>query len=176
MYRKTHAGFTLLELVVTLAVAAIILSYGVPGFLDVVRNGRAAANANAFVTALSIARSEAVKRGARVTVCASDDGATCDGTWDEGWIVIADDAATDGAAPAAGSEVLRIWPAPKGNAAVAVTGDLGWVRFLPRGDVRTTEPMPVTFNMEIEGCSDLQGRNIQLNAVGRATVARAACE
>src|SRR5690606_4228088 len=107
--RKSR-GFTLLELLVTLAVAAIVLSYGVPSFIDTVRNGRAAANANDLVTALSFARSEAVKRGARVTVCASADAATCGEAWTDGWIVIADGAATDEANPSV-TEVLRVWPA-----------------------------------------------------------------
>lgn len=178
---EKNRGFTLLELLVTISVAAIILSYGVPGFMDVVRNGRAATNANDFVTAISIARSEAVKRGARVTVCASNNETTCSGDWNDGWIVFADGAATDDADPPVVDEVLRVWAAPGGAPSIDVTDSLGssssldWVRFLPRGGARTTAAMPVTFNMEIEGCSDLQGRNIELNAVGRTTVERVAC-
>lgn len=172
---EKNRGFTLLELLTALAVAAIILAFGVPNFMDVVRNSRAAAGANELVTALSIARSEAAKRGARVTVCASDDAATCDGSWEDGWIVIADAAATDDADPVVG-DVLRVSSAPAGNPAIAVTGNLTWVRFLARGGARTTAVMPVTFNMEIDGCSHRQGRNIELNAVGRTTVEQVACE
>lgn len=177
---EKNRGFTLLELLVTISVAAIILSYGVPGFMDVVRNGRAATNANDFVTAISIARSEAVKRGARVTVCASNDQATCSGDWDDGWIVFADGAATDNGNPVV-DEVLRVWAAPSGSPAIAITdvnnasSSLDWIRFLPRGGARTTAAMPVIFNMEIADCSDLQGRDIELNAVGRTTVERVAC-
>lgn len=169
---ERNQGFTLLELLVTLAVLAIILSWGVPGFMDVVRNGRATANANDFVTAMSFARSEAVKRGGRVTVCGSDDGASCNGNWEDGWIVIADGAATDDAVPVVAA-VLRVWAAPDGDP--AVDADVPWVRFLPRGSVRTSAPLPVTFTMEIEGCSAQQGRSIELNAVGRTTVSRVTC-
>ncbi len=176
-----NRGFTLLELLVTIAVAAIILSYGVPSFMDVVRNGRAATNANDFVTALAIARSEAVKRGARVTVCASNDQATCSGDWEDGWIVFADGAATDDTNPPVVDTVLRVWGTPGGNPAIAITdvnnasSNLTWIRFLPRGGARTTAAMPVTFNMEIADCSHLQGRDIELNAVGRTTVERVGC-
>ncbi len=173
--RTKNRGFTLLELIVTVAVAAIIFSFGVPSFMDVARNGRAAANANEFVTAFSIARSEAVKRGARVTVCASKDGATCSGDWSDGWIVIADGAASDDADPPVVDDVLRTWPAPAGDPAIAAPANADWVRFLPRGSARTPAPMPVTFTMKVAGCSDLQGRSIELNAVGRTTVSRVAC-
>jgi len=177
----TNRGFTLLELLTTLAVAAIILSFGVPNFMDVVRNSRAAAGANELVTALSIARSEAAKRGARVSVCPSDDGATCHGSWEDGWIVIADGASADDAVPVV-SELLRVSSAPAGNPAITVkqangsSTNMAWVRFLPRGGVRAPAPLPVTFNMEIESCSHRQGRNIELNAVGRTTVEQVACE
>jgi len=175
---ERNQGFTLLELLVTLAVAAILLSYGVPSFIDTVRNGRATANANDLITALSFARSEAVKRGARVTVCASDDAATCGGAWTDGWIVIADGAVTDDAVPVV-DEVLRVWPAPSGNPSIVTSGSNGaaasWIRFLARGSARATPPMPVTFDMEVEGCSNEQGRRIELNAVGRTTVDRVAC-
>lgn len=178
---EKNRGFTLLELLVTISVAAIILSFGVPSFMDVVRNGRAATNANDFVTALAIARSEAVKRGARVTVCASDDQATCGGDWEDGWIVFADSAATDDTDPPVVDTVLRVWGPPGGDPSVAITASDGssvtpnWIRFLPRGSARTTATMPVTFNMQIANCSNLQGRNIELNAVGRTTVERVGC-
>ena len=168
-------GFTLLELMVTLTVAGVLLSVGVPSFFDVIRNSRAAANANELVTALTIARSEAIRRGARVSICRSSDGLACGGTWANGWIVFRDDAATDIAAPMVG-EVLRVWPAPSGNTAVSTTpAGMAWVRFLPRGNVRTAGAMPVVYNMSVEGCSGLQARNIELNTVGRTSVARVAC-
>jgi type IV fimbrial biogenesis protein FimT len=172
-------GYTLLELMVTLAVAGVLLGVGVPGFFDVTRNQRAAANANELVTALSIARSEAIRRRARITVCASSDGATCTGGWNQGWIVVRDSAATDAAAPsiAATTDVLRVWPAPAGNPTVTLTPTgTTWVRFLPRGNARSSGgAMPVTYNMEIQGCARDQGRNISLNTIGRTTVVRDPC-
>src|SRR5690606_38709833 len=57
---KRAAGFTLLELMTTLIVISVLLTVAVPGFFDTIRTNRAAANANELVTALSIARSEAI--------------------------------------------------------------------------------------------------------------------
>ncbi len=82
-------GFTLFELMVTLAVAALILSLGVPGFRSFIQNNRATTHTNDLVTALNLGRSEATRRGASVLLCSSSDGATCSGSndWSSGWIV-----------------------------------------------------------------------------------------
>jgi len=83
-------GFTLLELMVTVAVGGVLLTLGVPSFVDVVRNNRAATNVNELTTAFSIARSESIRRGWNVSVCRSSNGATCSGAWSDGWIVFRD--------------------------------------------------------------------------------------
>lgn len=172
-------GFTLLELMTTLVVASIVLSVGVPSFVDIARNSRAAANANELVSALSLARSEAIRRSARVGVCGTSDGASCDGSWDQGWIVFVDEAASDALAPTVGA-VLREWPAPSGGGEILTRAGgasvaMAWVRFLPRGEVRASHPLPVVYRIEIEGCSGMQGRDIELNAIGRTSVERIAC-
>jgi type IV fimbrial biogenesis protein FimT len=176
---RNAAGFTLLELMTTLAVAGIMLAVGVPSYQAVVRNNRAATNANELVSALTIARSEAIRRGDRVSLCRSDDGASCGGTWEDGWIVFLDGAANDTAAPVV-SQVLGTWPAPSGEASVITRSngsdvDVTWVRFLSRGDTRTTEPLPLTYNIQIDDCTGDVARDIEINAVGRASVTKVAC-
>lgn len=86
-------GFTLIELMVTIAIAAILLTVGVPSFVSTVQNNRMVASLNDLVTDLNLARSEAVTRGVRVTACRSSDGQTCNtgnGDWSQGWIVFSD--------------------------------------------------------------------------------------
>lgn len=178
MHTTSAGGFTLLELLTTMAVVAVLLTVGVPGFFDIVRNNRAAANANEMVSALSVARSEAIRRGARVAVCPSSNGTACTGTWSDGWIVIADAATSDTAAPAVGT-VLRVWSAPSGAPTVTATGAGGgaatWIRFLPRGDVRADGVLPVDISIQPDNCRGQQGRSIQINAAGRTVVERVTC-
>lgn len=166
-------GFSLLELMVTLAVAGVLVTVGVPGFFDIVRNNRAAANANEMVSAFSIARSEAIRRGARVSICSSANQTGCGGTWTDGWIVFVDGAATDTTSPPVVLEVLRVWQGPSGDA--TVDGGPSFVRFLPRGNAFAPGGLPTTYDIEFDDCNGLQGRSIGINAVGRTTVARTDC-
>lgn len=97
MNGASHGGFTLLELLVTVAVAAVLLSIGVPSFIDTVRNNQMAASANELLGAMHLARTEAVKRRTPVTVCSSanplDPSPSCSAGAFDGWVVFAD---TDG--------------------------------------------------------------------------------
>jgi type IV fimbrial biogenesis protein FimT len=103
-------GFTLLELLVALAIAGIVLGVGVPGLGSWIADQQLQERADALLRALDFARSEAIRRGARVDVCPAG-GACPDGPrpWDGGWIVVSDAARASDAAP-----LTRERPAPSG--------------------------------------------------------------
>ncbi|MBS1212375.1 MAG: hypothetical protein H6R26_991 [Proteobacteria bacterium] len=86
-------GFTLIELMVTVSVVAIVLTLGIPGFRDLILNNRMTTYINEVVTDVNLARSEAVTRGIPVTLCKRNTASTnCDSStaWLDGWIVFAD--------------------------------------------------------------------------------------
>jgi type IV fimbrial biogenesis protein FimT len=85
-------GFTLFEMLVALAIAALLLSVGVPSYTDFVRNANQVTSSNEMLASLHFARDLAITRNVRVTVCPSSDGASCDdgGAWNQGWIVFVD--------------------------------------------------------------------------------------
>lgn len=88
---KKTRGFTLVELMVTLAVVAILLSMGVPSMRDLIRNNRLTTATNLFTSSLNIARSEAIKQGRNATVCVSDTQNSCSGAnWQLGWLAWVD--------------------------------------------------------------------------------------
>jgi len=78
------AGFTLPELLIVLAIAGVLLAAGMPGLRTYTQNQQLATTANAFLGALNLARSEAIRRGSRVDL-APRDGVT----WENGWVVFA---------------------------------------------------------------------------------------
>lgn len=94
MNKLNACGFTLIELMVGVAVLAIALGAGVPSMSEFIKNSRLAAHTNDLLASLHLARTEAIKRNARVTLCKSADAATCNtaaGTgWQIGWMVFAD--------------------------------------------------------------------------------------
>lgn len=89
-YRNT--GFTLFELVMVISIVAILAAIAIPGFQFVTNSNRIATEVNGLLGDLQFARSEAVKEGQPVTVCASADGTSCSASpnWQNGWIVFLD--------------------------------------------------------------------------------------
>jgi type IV fimbrial biogenesis protein FimT len=119
--RRRAAGFTLLELMMVLVLAAILLGVGGPSFQDSLQRNRQQSTFNRVASAMSLARSEAVIRSQPVSVCPTTDNASCGGSnWETGWLIFVDNGEGTGGAALDGTlngteELLRIGePAPAG--------------------------------------------------------------
>jgi len=90
--RRAQRGFTLVELLAVLAIAAILAGTAVPPMVGFIRSAKLTSATNDFIASIVMARSEAAKRGARVAMCKSADGQACasSGGWEQGWIVFHD--------------------------------------------------------------------------------------
>lgn len=116
-------GFTLIELIVTLAVAAILVTAGIPSFQQFVQNNRRSAQLDALVGALQIARSQAISQRTTVGVCASSNSLTatptCGTDWSKGWIVFLDK--NGNGAVDSGEDMVRVFPALDGDNSLTPT-------------------------------------------------------
>jgi len=94
--KMKRRGFTLVELLVVLAVGSILLAIAVPGYGFLVEVGRLSAATNELVAAMHFARSESIKRGVRISLCTTSSPTAavpvCDPTanWHQGWLVFED--------------------------------------------------------------------------------------
>ena len=86
---KRQSGFNLTELVIVVAIVAILLSVGVPSYRYITNSYRMSAEVNGLLGDLMYARAEAIKEGQAVTVCVSNNGVNClgDFRWQKGWVV-----------------------------------------------------------------------------------------
>ena len=178
-------GFSLIELMVTIAVAAILLGIAAPSFQDLVIRNRLATNANQLVTALNLARSEAIKRGFPVTVCKSANPAalssacsdSADVDWAQGWIVFVDN--TPVAGNVAGKidgddQRLRVFE-PGSGGALSISGGTNfahWITYLPSGVSVGNNSLA---NGTLTLCISPKGRKVIVSPTGRARVEETTC-
>ena len=171
-------GFTLAELLIVLVIVAILAGVGVPALRDLVLSNRQAAAVNELVAAMQMARSHAITRGegfdaytaanGTVVVCASSDGASCGGGWNEGWIIFRD-ADGDASPSVAEGGVLRAF---QGHTSLNLgSGGIGILRFGRNGRVQAA----VTFTI-CDDRGDAYARRVSLDLTGRPTLLKgAAC-
>lgn len=154
---RVASGFTLIELMVTIAVLAILLAIAVPSFNEASLNGKLNSMSSSFVASAQLARSEAIKRNAAVTLCASSNGTSCSGTWNDGWIVLA-----------GGSPVLAQGPMTTGFSLTA-TGNATSLMFQPSGMGATSTTL--TLCRKTPSIGSLQ-RTITISATGRPSITK----
>lgn len=163
------AGFTLIELMVTLTVLAVVAMIAAPSFQQAALSSRLTSYANAFSASLKLARSEAIKRNATVTMCRSADGTSCAGTgsWEQGWIVFNDanaNSTVDGAETRFAYE-----PAASPDYSITSAGGVYALNFKGSGMSATTETVTLCRASPTPGT---QKRTIGIDATGRTSVAR----
>ena len=141
MERYRHYGFTLVELMLVLTVAAVLLALAMPSFRETVIHNRISAASNTFMGAIGYARTEAIRRNVSVTLCKSVNGTVCSTAaatnWEDGWIAFVD-ADADGTLDA-GETLLRTWPALPDNYTLRSNASFtNFIRYNARGEANNT--------------------------------------
>ena len=144
-------GFTLVELMVTVAVIAVILVIGVPSIANMKRSGDLITTSKELVTALNYARAEAVRQGLDIGVN------PISGSWANGWQVEISGTA------------IREFGAPPPGSSVALTTGSAPVTFAGMGNVVTKSCLDVS----VTGSSAV--RSVPISPAGRITTCRDSC-
>ncbi len=172
--RRTQRGLTLVELMVTLAVAIILLAVGMPLFNGVVENNRATSHVNALSQALQLARSEAVKTGDSAGVCpkASSDPANLEcgdeSNWANGWMVYR---GTLAGSTVDEDDLLKVWAAPTGIEVITAADALAF------NETGVLNGAAAALTVRLTNCpsgAPLQ-RDLTISAVGQVQTERGEC-
>lgn len=162
-------GFTLVELMVVLAVSAILIMVAAPNLTDMATSAKLNSESDRWIASAHLARSEAIKRNRLVTLCATTDGSTCATSggaqvWASGWLI--------------GHTVAGTWTVLAQEAATATgyrlevasgTTPVYAVVFQPTG-VDSTTATAVICRSKPSG--NLQQRTIQLSTTGRTQLSK----
>lgn len=159
---KKVCGFTLIELMVTLAVLAILLTVGVPDFQAFIQKNRISAAANTLISALNLARSEAISRGSDVKMIRTGGDA-----WEGGWQILGST-----------NEIIKTYPAMSQITIHTGNNYLNWVGFHSNGFPFSGGQLP---NDAFKICStrnpdSVKGRNLFISRLGRTRSVDSSCQ
>lgn len=174
---RRSGGFTVIELMVVVAVMAILITIALPSFSDTMRTNRVASASNLMMATLAYARSESIRSKTTATVCArtAPDALECGVDWGNGALVWTDDDGDDPSRPEP-NEIRRVVDAPNG---VTFSGNDGApISFDARGRVVASGGVERTFVLQANGCrpNSEARRLIRVNPVGQVTIRRENCQ
>ena len=168
------SGFSLIELLVAVTILAILASVALPDMQAAVRSYQLTARANNVINMLNYARSESAKRGLRVTICSSTDGASCAGTnknnWHQGWIMFVD--SDNNAAVSAGEAIVQSSPSVA-EFTVILNGTSDYVSFVSSGMPKTSGFSWWSGSFDVRRTGDAgagPSRSVTLNRAGSMRV------
>lgn len=167
---------TLIELMVGITIMGILLAIGVPSFQSSIASSRLTGLNNDLVSTLALARSEAIRRGTRVTVCKSTNGTACvtTGDWAQGWIVFIDPTriTTDASVDAGETIVSSITGIPAGLNLVGEAAVANFISFAADGTTRSMIGAPQQGRLRVCSTSSSlpdsrRARDINVTVTGR---------
>lgn len=154
-----------MELLVTLAIVALLAGMALPSFEALLREHRASVTGNELLGALALTRSEAIRRDSRVTLCTSQDGQTCGKGigWQHGWIIFHDP--DQNALRDVSETILLVQPPVHGLSITGNTPVADYVSYVASGTTLKTNNALQMGTITL--CAGASGHQIVVSATGR---------
>lgn len=167
--RSLGGGFTLIELVVTMVVLAVLVAAAVPSFTRLLLNAHRSTVLSELTAALNLARAEALGRGLPVVVCRSSNATTCgSGSWEQGWLVFINNDNDSPAVVDAGEEILKV--RQESQPAYSLVPDNNYLNFITyRADGSVNNFGRITY-CDRRGVAE--ARALLINRAGRVRLSR----
>jgi type IV fimbrial biogenesis protein FimT len=177
---KTHGGFTLIELIITLAVAALLFGLAIPPMSSFIKNNRLSTQTNQMVAHINMARGEAIKRGrvvilcrsnnptAAAPVCQGDPGPDVANNWSKGWLIYATTATSGQRAYQAGDSLLAVGAGIPSGVTITSNSDGNiYLAFNPNGSLVSGNTQRYAI---CDDRNEAGGRVIELSPTGRPNI------
>ena len=165
-----------MELIITIAILAIVMAIAIPSFTSTIQNSTIASTSNDLVYALNYARSEAMKRDVPVSVCAPTDStySACGSSWNLGWMVFVNPTGGSVLSNTATAPTLRVQAITDQSLTITTAPSIGIATYNGNGFPATNTGNAV-FTIKATGCNATAGRQITVSLTGNPTVAAVTC-
>jgi|SaaInl4_200m_RNA_FD_contig_51_453113_length_699_multi_6_in_0_out_0_1 type IV fimbrial biogenesis protein FimT len=174
------SGYTLLELLITIALVSILMGIGIPSFKSTIESNRLESQAYDLSTVFSLARMEGIDKSVTMSICSSSDQATCSGSnnWANGWILFRDINAngvvdTPDCTDDSKDCVIKVWPVLSGSSVLTANGN--FVTYATDGRI-----VGATINLTLTAdtpanCGANQKRSFSVTATGKVNMVKSDC-
>lgn len=170
------SAFTLLELIIGLIILSIVSMLAVPSFQAMIQNNQVLTTTNDLVNSLNMIRSEAIKRGVSVSLCAASDStlSACGTNWKNGWLIFSNPNEDGVFANDANEILVKVKQITEPNVSISTTPTAGIVTYQPSGFPISTSSHFV-FNISANGCTGNNASRITIMPTGRILTSAVAC-
>lgn len=168
-------AFTLIELMVTIAIFVIVVSFAIPSFTSMIQNNYSLSISHDLISSLKFARSEAIKRNSPVSLCATSDSnyTSCGNAWSLGWIIFSDYNG-DGTYSSGNDVILRINMLSGSNAQITPSNNTYSFTYNNVG-FPASNASNITIDVYATGCKADNRRTISINMTGAISASANNC-
>lgn len=170
-----NRGLTLIELIVTVSLLAITITFAAPSFVAVIQNNRSINLTNDLIGSLNMARSEAIKRGSSVSVCAASNQNfnSCGNNWNQGWIVFVNPDENNTFANNTTEPIIRLQQIHTQSADISLS-PAGVITYTSNGFAASNSANKI-FSISSHNCVGNNARRISISPTGRAILTQTTC-